>query len=303
MVAVADPSAESLRRAVAVAPVETFARTEDLLARRDVDAVVVCAPTEKHADLALAVVEARKHLYLEKPIAAWLEDAERVHEAVESSDITAAVGFNYRFHPGAERVRALLTDGAIGKVKRVATRLWEPAPPWRTAPWRTLRSSGGGALLDLGSHHVDLVAWLLADEIDDARAEIESRRTEHDVVEVQFRTRAGVICESSFSYRSGRANVLVLTGDQGTVRLDLYASSVEVVPLPRKRPRRTLSLGSAVAARARMVRPRLDPSYELALKAYVDRLLGQELELPTMADGLRCLRVIAEAERFGVRGG
>lgn len=303
MAAVADPSVDSLRRALAIAPVETYLKAEELLSHDNVDAVVVCAPTEQHAELALAVVEARKHLYLEKPVACRLEDGERVHEAVESSGITAAVGFNYRFHPDAQRVRDLLADGVIGAVQYVATRLWEPAPSWRTAAWRTRRSSGGGALLDLGAHHVDLVPWLLSDEIADARATLRSQRTEHDVADVQFRTRTGVVWESSFSYRSGRADELVLTGDEGRLRFDRYARSVEVGPLSRRRPGFRGSSRATAVAWTRVFRPRLDPSYELALQAFVDRLRGSPRELPTIADGLRCLRAIVNAESFGVSTG
>jgi myo-inositol 2-dehydrogenase / D-chiro-inositol 1-dehydrogenase len=301
--AVADPSLESLRRARRVAAVETFPRAEELIARDDVDAVVVSAPTESHAELALAVIAAGKHLYLEKPVAASLTDAERVEGAARASAVTAAVGFNYRFHPAARCVRALLADGAIGTVQRAASRLWEPAPSWRTAAWRTRRSSGGGALLDLGSHHVDLVAWLLADEIVEARAERRSRRTEDDVVDVRLHTRAGIRCESSFSYRSGRANELVVTGEDGVVRLDLYSGSIEVVSLLARRSSRRIRLERSVRARARMFRPRLDPSYELALRAYVDTLRGRERELPTLTDGLRCLRTIAAAERSALAEG
>lgn len=296
VVAVADPSAEALRRAAAAGPVETFVDVEELLARDDIDAVVVCAPSDQHAELALAVVRARKHLYLEKPIATRLEDGERVDRAVERAGVTTAVGFNYRFHPDVQRLRDLLAGGAIGSVRHVATRLWEPAPPWRTATWRTHRNSGGGALLDLGSHHVDIVPWLLSDEIVAARATIRSRRTEHDVAAVHFRTGTGVVCESSFSYRSGRADELVLTGDEGRIRLDRYAGLAEILPLPRGRARRRVSPRTFAVARVRVLRPRLDPSYELALQAFVDRLRGQPGELPTIADGLRCLRVIAEAE-------
>ena len=299
VVFVADPSPAARRRAEQIAGVRTLERTDELLASDEIQAVVVCASSNRHADLAVAAAEAGKHLYLEKPMATEADGAERALAAVRSAGITAAIGFNYRFHPGLRRGFELLAAGEIGALHAVSTCSSEPMPPWRTPDWKRTRATGGGALLDLGSHHFDLLRWLLGEELDVVEATIRSRATEQDDARVSLRTASGVLCESRFSYRSGRADILELFGERGTLRFDRYGSGLSVVS-GRSRPRR---LRTALAARARALRPRPDPSHRLALRAFVARLHGAERQLPTLEDGLRSLEAVLAAERLGGASG
>src|SRR4029077_17874018 len=119
--ALADPSPDARDRARRLAPdALAFADADELLARPDVDAVVVTAPSGMHASLAIATLETQRHLYLEKPIASTLEDgrgvAGRAHDGLVS-----VVGFIGRFQPLVARARELVLAGAIGDVRAVST--------------------------------------------------------------------------------------------------------------------------------------------------------------------------------------
>lgn len=300
VVGVADPAPDA--RAVAERTgVRAVADPLELLEDGAVGAVVVCAPTGAHAELGLAALERRKHLYLEKPLATSVEDGRRLVDAAGQAGVVAAVGFNHRFHPLHRRARALLASGAVGTVRAIQTAFCQPVEARRLAPWRRSRAAGGGVLLDLASHQVDLVRWLLADEIVSAGAVLESEASEHDTARVELLTARGVAVTGLFSYRAARCDVLRIVGTAGVLELDRYAPALRL----------SLSRGDAGDVRRRRdppawqprlwqlrrrLRPAYEPSYERALAAFVDALQGTERPLPSLADGLRSLEVVVAAE-------
>jgi predicted dehydrogenase len=301
VVAVADPS--SAAREVAASLVPDAALYEDactLLDRPDVDAVVVCAPNSLHARLAALVAQAGKHLYLEKPLATDAEEASRAVEAALEAGIVAAIGFNRRVHPVVVRARALLRADAVGTVRTVEGIFCEPLSP--DAVWKRSRATGGGALLDLASHHIDLVEFLLDRPARLTAASVSSIDTEHDEASLQLELGDGVEAMLDVSFQRGRCDRLEFAGDRGTLRLDRLACSLEL----RTGAGRAAPLASGAVLTAwrlhQLLRPTSDPSYLLALKAFVARLRGSAVELPTLEDGLRVLRVVLAAEEAGRRG-
>jgi predicted dehydrogenase len=300
VVGVADPSSEA--RALAErAGVRAVADPLELLDDPAVAVAVVCAPTHVHAELGLAVLERGKHLFLEKPIAASVEDGIRLVEAAEAAGTVAAVGFNHRYHPLHGRARELLEAGAQGPVRSIQTAFCQPLAAGELAAWRRSRATGGGVLLDLASHQVDLVRWLLADEVVSAGAEIESGASEDDAARIELRTAAGVAVSGYFSYRAARCDVLRITGTTGTIELDRYARALRISSTrtdvgdvrsrrdpPAWRPR--------LWQLQRRLRPAYEPSYERLLAAFVAAVGGEPVTLPTLADGLRSLEVVAAAE-------
>jgi myo-inositol 2-dehydrogenase/D-chiro-inositol 1-dehydrogenase len=301
-VATADPDPKARAWASRLTRVPTYQRAEDLLQREDVDAVVICVPTHLHAPLALAAAAAGKHFYLEKPIATSLEDAERVLAAAAQAGVSGVVGFNRRFHPLFQRARAFLTRGRLGRVLAVQTAFSEPTPPSSMPEWKRRRATGGGVLLDLASHHVDLLRWFLDDEVATATAALASDVSEHDSARVEFAMQSGVEVQSFFSFRAGLADFLEFIGERGTLRVDRHRSRLVL------RVHRRLGYGvrdgwifpgpDVVAWRLRrLIRPSVDPSYGIALSRFAEMLGGRPVQLPSLADGMASLRAILAAER------
>ncbi|MDT0433359.1 MULTISPECIES: Gfo/Idh/MocA family protein [Streptomyces] len=138
----------------------------EVLADPRVDAVSVTAPNFLHREIGVAVAEAGKHLWIEKPVGLDLADARAVADAVAAAGVRSAVGFNYRNAPAVERARELIAGGAIGTVTHVAVRLFSDyaAHPESALTWRFERERGGtGVLGDLASHGADLARHLLGD--------------------------------------------------------------------------------------------------------------------------------------------
>ncbi|MFB7495534.1 Gfo/Idh/MocA family protein [Streptomyces sp. NPDC056161] len=131
-----------------------------------VRAVSVTAPNFLHREIGVAMAEAGKHLWIEKPVGLTAEDARAVADAVAAAGVQGSVGFNYRNAPAVESARDLIAAGGIGTVTHVRIRLFSDyaAHPDGALTWRYERARGGsGVLGDLASHGVDLARFLLGD--------------------------------------------------------------------------------------------------------------------------------------------
>ncbi|MEU3294965.1 Gfo/Idh/MocA family oxidoreductase [Streptomyces longwoodensis] len=131
-----------------------------------VAAVSVTAPNFLHREIGVAMAEAGKHLWIEKPVGLSAEDARAVADAVRAAGVQGTVGFNYRNAPAVETARRMVAAGDIGTVTHVRIRLFSDyaAHPDGALTWRYERRRGGsGVLGDLASHGVDLARFLLGE--------------------------------------------------------------------------------------------------------------------------------------------
>lgn len=137
-----------------------------LVDRDDVQLVDVCTPGDSHAEIAVAALEAGKHVLCEKPLANSVAEAEAMAAAAERAaerGQVAMVGFNYRRVPAVAYARRLIADGRVGTIRHVRVTYLQD---WLVDPdfpltWRLKREyAGSGALGDLGAHAVDLAQYL-----------------------------------------------------------------------------------------------------------------------------------------------
>ncbi|MFD8914619.1 Gfo/Idh/MocA family protein [Streptomyces sp. NPDC059575] len=131
-----------------------------------VHAVSITAPNFLHREIGVAMAEAGKHVWVEKPVGLSGEDARAVADAVAKAGVQSAVGFNYRCAPAVEAARDLIASGELGAVTHVRVRLFSDyaAHPDGALTWRYERARGGsGVLGDLASHGADLARFLVGD--------------------------------------------------------------------------------------------------------------------------------------------
>jgi predicted dehydrogenase len=134
----------------------------DLVRDPDVDVISVTAPNAFHAEMAVAALEAGKHVWCEKPMATRLEDALDMREAARKTGRTAVLGYNYIQNPLVRQAVRLIADGAIGAVNHVRFEMDEDfmADPHAFFGWKSEASSGYGALDDFAVHPLSLL-WML----------------------------------------------------------------------------------------------------------------------------------------------
>ena len=147
LVAVCDPAGDRLGIADGL-PV--FDRVEALI-EFGIDYCVVAAPTELHESIGLLLAEAGVHALVEKPLATTTSASLRLAEAFESRGLVGGVGHIERYNPALQSMRARLENGDLGEMYQVATRRQGPFPG---------RIADVGVILDLGSHDIDLTAWV-----------------------------------------------------------------------------------------------------------------------------------------------
>lgn len=167
LVAVADEVPGRAEQAAAQYGFASAARDwREVAADPRVQAVSIAAPNFLHREIGLAMAEAGKHIWIEKPVGLTAEDARAVSDAVAKAGVQGTVGFNYRNAPAVAAARELIASGEIGTVTHVRIRLFSDyaAHPEGALTWRYERERGGsGVLGDLASHGVDLARFLLGE--------------------------------------------------------------------------------------------------------------------------------------------
>ena len=139
----------------------------ETLARTDVDLVCITTPPATHFEMALAALDAGKHVLCEKPMAMNVSGARAMTEKAREKNVLALIDHELRFLHGRRRAFELLRSGAIGKVRHAKANFRAPhrgdaEKPWN---WWSDKTAGGGALGAIGSHIIDSFNWFLATEI------------------------------------------------------------------------------------------------------------------------------------------
>lgn len=167
MVAVAGRSGPDVARAAEqLGWAEAVTDVKELLVRDDIHVLDICTPGDSHAELAVAALEAGKHVLCEKPLANTVAEAEAMTAAAERAaarGVRSMVGFNYRRVPAIALARRLVADGRLGRIRHIRAQYLQD---WITDPlfplvWRLQKErAGSGALGDIGAHIIDLAQFV-----------------------------------------------------------------------------------------------------------------------------------------------
>jgi myo-inositol 2-dehydrogenase/D-chiro-inositol 1-dehydrogenase len=161
--AIADLDREAARRVAESCGIPSVReKAEEILADPQIDAVLICSPTNTHADLIAAAAKAGKHIFCEKPIDHTLARIDPALAAVERAGVKLQIGFNRRFDSNFARVRQAITSGEIGVPHLLHIVSRDPAPP----PISYVRVSGG-MFLDMTIHDFDMARFLTGDEVEE----------------------------------------------------------------------------------------------------------------------------------------
>jgi predicted dehydrogenase len=219
----------------------------ELIARDDIQLVDICTPGESHAEIAVAALDAGKHVLCEKPLANSVDEAEEMAAAAQRARARgqfAMVGFNYRRTPALAFARRMVTEGRLGELRHVRVSYlqdWLVDPDFPLA-WRLRReAAGSGALGDLGAHAVDIAQHLAGSLLAGVSAQTETFVTERplpgeaaggavgpvtvdDAAIFNGRLTSGALASFEVSrVAAGRKNALrvELNGTLGSVEFDL----------------------------------------------------------------------------------
>lgn len=225
---VADAASERAAALAAAHGAEAVGSLAAALDRPDVDAVAICTPSGSHAALAVAALDAGRHVIVEKPLDITVEAAQQVAAAAARSSATATVISQHRFDAASRLVHEHVRAGRLGRISSgVASVAW-----WRTqdyydsGEWRgTWALDGGGALMNQSIHTLDLLVWMLGEPVE---AFGWSDRLAHERIEVEdtlvatirFASGAlGAILATTAAYPGVTAR-LAVHGDRGSAVIE-----------------------------------------------------------------------------------
>lgn len=201
------------------------------------NAVIISNPTSLHLDVAIPAAEMGCHLFIEKPISHSLESIDQLRSAVAKGGGKVFTAFQFRFHPGLQRIKSLITNQKfIGRPLSVRAHWGEYLPGWH--PWEDYRLGysartdlGGGVVLTL-CHPLDYLRWFLG-EVQSLWA-FASQRSDlelqvEDTAEIGLQFSSGVIGSVHLNYTQRPASHrLEIVGTEGTIRWDNADGTVQV---------------------------------------------------------------------------
>lgn len=203
------------------------ASLDEVLARADVDAVVIATPSGQHARQAVRAAEAGKHVLVEKPMALRRADAQRMIDACREAGVRLGVAYQRRALPLFQRVRRAIAGGAVGRLMLATVVLpyYRGADYYAQADWRgTWALDGGGVLMNQGIHLVDLLVWYAGRPV---RVTAQAGTLVHDVevedtltAEIQFEGGALATLAATTTAQPGFPHRLAFYGTAGGVELE-----------------------------------------------------------------------------------
>jgi len=230
------------------------ASLDALLDRDDIDGVVIAVPNDQHAKLAIASLKAGKHVLLEKPMAMSLQQCDDIIAARDASGKVLQMGFVCRYSPSAMKAKEMIVQGDLGEVHHVqATLLRQRGIPGLGGWFTTKERSGGGCLIDIGVHLIDVAIHITSkkspsrvsgkctqqfSEKTYAYDEMWSTQKEGGTFDVEDRVRALLTDESGTTFQFDVAwathlpentmkDGLLIEGTKGALVVDLWKDEIE----------------------------------------------------------------------------
>ncbi|MBS4206021.1 Gfo/Idh/MocA family protein [Lederbergia citrea] len=223
-----------------------FTSDFDEFLNTDIDAVIICSENANHKEHVIQAARAKKHILCEKPIATEIEDAKEMIKVCEEEGVILQVAYPVRFAPVLGKAKQLIESGAIGEVIAISGTNHGKMP----GGWFIEKDlSGGGAATDHIVHIMDLIRWILKDEVKSVYAELDTRFYDIDVEDcgmVTLELESGVIVSIDPSWSRPQTfptwgdAIINFVGTKGNLSVDAFkqhtlfyndgAGSIEQLP-------------------------------------------------------------------------
>jgi predicted dehydrogenase len=285
-----------------------FSEYEPMLDEAGAEAVVVATPNDVHHPMTMAALRRGLAVFSEKPLGTTLEQAEEMAAAARAAGVPTAVNFTYRSTNGTRHVEHLLRQGCIGELFHFSITFWQNirADPSVPLGYRMLRERGGGALLDIGVHMIDLLRWWFG-ELDAVCGVIRTAIPERPTPEGG---RGAVTADDTASFvvrlASGVAGTVqvsqVAIGRQNYRRFEAFGSEGSVAMEEDRTfgPEVRLAGAGETAFTVQPIPDELNVAFDdfprFHLSRVVAALRGDAGDWPTFEDGLVAQRAVAAVE-------
>lgn len=271
--------------------------TDEILQDPEIDAVLVCTPTDTHFDIIQKAAAAGKAIFCEKPVDMSVDNIRKCIQSVEDNGVKFLTAFNRRFDPNFAHLQTQIKTGAIGDVEMVTILSRDPTPP----PISYVKSSGG-IFRDMMVHDLDMARFLLGEEPVEIFAvgsclvdpEI-GKAGDIDTAMVTLKTASGKLCQISNSRRAtyGYDQRIEVHGSKGMLKAgNILENSVQV----------SNENGTQSAATLNFFLERYEQAYLREMEHFVACLNGGTTPSPSITDGLRA-QALADAAALSLETG
>jgi len=295
--AACDVSQKGCNYAQSVGVKRVYRTYEELLRNPEIDGVIISLPTHLHAQCAELVAEAGKNILLEKPLARNPAEGEKIIKACRKNDVKLLLGYHFRFSPQFVQLKRDLVEGVIGEAQLAHATMVGPGPFFhrsegyapRPVPswWFDKELTGGGTLMDLGCHMLNLIQWYFG-RVEDIKAFMGYR------FNLDFEDYAVCICKM----KSG-TTATVTTGwfsREASAKVELFGTS-KIVAAKRAASNKVVTFLKMSAG----LSPDFNLPYIWELQHFVDCIANDKKPLSSGEDGLADLNAISMAYRNSVQ--
>lgn len=228
--AVYDIDGEKARMVAAGHGAKAYVDFDEMFIKEEIDAVDICLPTYLHKEFALKVLQAKKHVFCEKPIALNINDAKEMVKEAENKKVKFSVGHVVRYFPAYSHAARLISDGKIGVPRLIRTARTGAYPSWCWQDWYSDHNLSGGTILDLVIHDFDWIRHNFG-EIERVYAknlhESDQERRDHCLVVLRLKNGAIAHVEGSWAYPPGSVfgTAFEVVGTKGQVEFNSRESA------------------------------------------------------------------------------
>ncbi|MHB1051099.1 MAG: Gfo/Idh/MocA family protein [Bacteroidota bacterium] len=263
-----------------------YSEYEEMLKHEDLDAVDICTSTDAHTEIAIASVEMKRDVFVEKPIARKYDEAISIADAVRKNKKKLMVGMNHRFRTDSMMLRSFIENNDIGKVFYVKAG-WLKKPSSESSWLLQEKLSGGGAFLDLGIVMLDLALWMTGyPEVERVNATNYAHKTkveDSSVVYLTMKNGATITIEVSWNFHiESELYYCNIYGEQGSGKInplkihkEMHGNVVNVTPVKTDTTQNALK-----------------KSYENELKHFVGAVRGIHPVISTAQEAVQRMKIV-----------
>ncbi len=269
---------------------------EQMLASEDLHAVDICTSTDAHKEIAIASLESKKDVFVEKPIARKLEEAVAIAESVKKNKRKLMVGMNHRFRPDTMMLRSFIDNSELGKIF-YAKAGWLKKPSSESLWFQQKEMSGGGVFLDMGIVMLDLALWMTGyPEVQRVNAMNYNHKTkveDSSVVYLTMKNGATITIEVSWNFHiENELYYCNIYGEQGSGKInplmihkEMHGNVVNVTPVKTDTSQNALK-----------------KSYENELKHFAGSLRGIHPVISTAQEAVQRMKIVDAIYKSATRG-
>ena len=222
LVAVADIDPRRARFAEERYGAKAYLDYVEMLEKEKIDAVTICTPSVTHAEVALKVIEAGKHVLVEKPMTTTVEEGVKLIEAAQEQGVHLLVGHIERFNPGVQRVKKYIEDGKVGQVVLISSK--------RVSRW-PIRIGDVGVVKDLAIHDIDIMRFLTGKdpvEVYAIAGSIQHKYEDYANIVLKFQGLPVAFIEANW-LTPRKFRELKVTGSEGVITLDYITQETTIM--------------------------------------------------------------------------